>query len=151
MSAMARTPAAETPLLFSERYADAGDELDAGERAAAREGMPQTKRARRSPSMSPTSSVVLTSAPAPSLPAPPALAAPPAAPRVGLLYDAECLKHCDLGARRRAERPERAAACVAALRGSGLAARMVAVEPRRASDDELALVHSPHYLSLIHI
>jgi acetoin utilization deacetylase AcuC-like enzyme len=47
------------------------------------------------------------------------------------------------------ERPDRIVAVTAALKNSGLTDRMTRVQPRRATEDELALCHKRSYLDLV--
>ena len=67
--------------------------------------------------------------------------------KTGLLYDEVYLRHLS-GNTVHPERPERLTAIWAGLEKAGLVKCLVRVTPRRATDDELALVHSRAYLEL---
>jgi acetoin utilization deacetylase AcuC-like enzyme len=60
--------------------------------------------------------------------------------------DPICREH--LQGREHPERPERFDAVVGALRESGLMQKLMPLDPRAATDDELALCHTPAYLRI---
>src|SRR5258706_15889048 len=78
-----------------------------------------------------------------------AAAATEAAPRkTGLLYDDVYLKHL-AGNTGHPERPERLIAIRNGLEKAGLMKSLVPIPPRRATEQELELVHSPAYVALV--
>ena len=82
-------------------------------------------------------------------PAQAASAAAEAAPRkTGLVLDDVYLKHL-AGNTGHPERPERLTAVRNGLEKSGLTKKLVPVPPRRATEQELELVHSPAYVALV--
>jgi acetoin utilization deacetylase AcuC-like enzyme len=66
----------------------------------------------------------------------------------GLLYDEMCLRHLS-GNSGHPERPERLTAIRGGLQRGGLIEDMYRIAPRRATDDELALVHDRAYIGLV--
>jgi len=66
----------------------------------------------------------------------------------GLLYDDVYLKHLS-GASGHPERPERLTAVWNGLQKAGLLSGMYRLAPRRATDNELALVHERSYIQLV--
>lgn len=69
--------------------------------------------------------------------------------RIGLLFDDVYLKHLP-GRTGHPERPERLSAIRIALIEAGLFQSLDRIKPRAATHQELALVHSPAYLALVH-
>jgi acetoin utilization deacetylase AcuC-like enzyme len=73
----------------------------------------------------------------------------PIPPRsTGLLYDEMCLRHLS-GNSGHPERPERLTAIRGGLQRAGLIEDTYRIAPRRATDDELALVHDRAYIGLV--
>jgi acetoin utilization deacetylase AcuC-like enzyme len=66
--------------------------------------------------------------------------------KVGMIYDAVYLNH-DTG--EHVENPGRLSAIISRLDGIGLCERLESLEPRAATDNELALVHQRQYISYI--
>src|SRR5215472_5989861 len=66
--------------------------------------------------------------------------------KTALMYDPIFREH--LAGREHPERPERLDAVMNALAGAGLMERLVRVEARTASDEELLLCHTPEYLKI---
>jgi acetoin utilization deacetylase AcuC-like enzyme len=79
--------------------------------------------------------------------APPTASTIPARP-TGFLYDDIYLKHLS-GNSGHPERPERLTAIWNGLQKAGLINNMYRIAPRRATDNELALVHERSYLQLV--
>src|ERR1051326_928760 len=68
--------------------------------------------------------------------------------RTGLLFDDIYLRHL-AGNTGHPERPERLTAIRDGLEKAGLLKTLVRIPSRRVTDDELALVHKPTYISLV--
>jgi acetoin utilization deacetylase AcuC-like enzyme len=68
--------------------------------------------------------------------------------QTGLVFDAIYLRHL-AGNTGHPERPERLTAIMNGLEKAGLLKSLYRIAPRRATDEELALVHSPAYLALV--
>src|SRR3989338_4228800 len=77
-------------------------------------------------------------------------APPPATPsrQTGLLHDDVYLRHL-AGNTGHPERPERLTAIRNGLEKAGVLQSLIRIAPRRATDQELALVHSPSYLAVV--
>src|SRR5215510_10283769 len=67
----------------------------------------------------------------------------------GFLLDDVYLRHL-AGVSDHPERPERLTAIRSGLDRSGLLKSLYRIKPRRVTDGELRLVHSPSYLNLVH-
>ncbi|MEX0800360.1 MAG: histone deacetylase [Dehalococcoidia bacterium] len=67
-------------------------------------------------------------------------------PGVGYVYDPLYLEHGSPG---HPERPERLQAIVSHLEESGVLARLRLIEPREATEDDLALVHTPDLIAQV--
>ena len=70
------------------------------------------------------------------------------APRIGLVLHDVYLKHLS-GNAGHPERPERLTAIESALERTGLLQTLHRIRPRAATEEELALAHSPAYLALV--
>jgi acetoin utilization deacetylase AcuC-like enzyme len=68
--------------------------------------------------------------------------------QTGLVFDPIYLRHL-AGNTGHPERPERLTAIMNGLEKAGLLKSLYRIAPRRATEEELALVHSPSYLSLV--
>jgi len=71
----------------------------------------------------------------------------PAARRTGLVYSDVYLRHLS-GNTGHPERPQRLLAIRGVLERDGLLRTLVSISPRRVTDDELKLVHTPAYIAL---